>query len=109
MNFKIVLIGIVFILVVIFLVDYIIHLMTRKDSVYDYADFPTFLRTYNRYAYHTKTRIEGECVYVGIGAYLDPYMIKFNFNIMILYPWSYVRYRIWLHGLAKKRKKGLFK
>lgn len=98
--------------------DYMELYDLRKIYEYDYANFGTFLKVYKKYdepiAGATSSHLWNEHVR------LYKNKIIFDEHLMVLYPLSYLIYRIWLKTWLKKqtndktskpeskRKKGLF-
>lgn len=130
----IVIIGLVFLISIavilgLFIIEYTDHIsISKKEGLpYDYVIFDTFIKVYN--AYFTKYKHEpGIKIKYGFSGG-SPGVLMYNKNCtlinltvddviftdkcMIFYPWSWIRYRIWMKQFKPdkkgKRIKGLYK
>ena len=110
-------IMIALILFVGLLIMYVTHISMVIDEKkpYDYVSFKTFLRVFNEY--NQKYRL----IYSDFGSivnsgsqtivYIHADIIRFENKCMILYPLSYVIFKVWKYNKCKthNRQKGLWK
>lgn len=105
--------------IAIWLVTWTVHISMNKDQnvPYDFVTFDTFLDVYKFYGNHPKLNITD---YGSIFLYddydqilyLHAEIVKINNKCMIFYPISYLKYKMWLHNITKKKSnriKGLWK
>ena len=100
--------------------------MNRDQNLqYDYVNFKTFINVFNeymdrykdnsnvniKYGYYESPavfmRMKYNCNYF---IYLHASIVKFENKCMIFYPWSWIKYCIWIRKFTKgKHVKGLWK
>ena len=112
---------------IIFISSYLTHIQMNRDQnlQYDYVNFKTFINVFNeymdrykdnsnvniKYGYHGSPavfmRMKYNCNYF---IYLHASIVKFENKCMIFYPWSWIKYCIWIRKFTKgKHVKGLWK
>ncbi|BDR74246.1 hypothetical protein K144316041_p20850 (plasmid) [Clostridium tetani] len=105
------------VLIVVFLIDYLTHISLCKDQdlPYGYGTFKDFIREFNKYNNWTVKSYEGS-FFSGQEKNIDEWpryrihnsIIMFDGKIMILYPISYFKFKVW--GKKKwKQMKGIKK
>lgn len=96
---------------IIFMVEWKVHIDMNKEtnSPYDWCTFKTFIKEFNKYKDHPDLNSEyfEDSLFLdnkdgGYAVYLHADIIKFNGKCMILYPHSYLMYRIWKYNFTKK-------
>lgn len=109
---------------VAWMIDWSVHISMNKgeNKPYDWCTFKTFKREFDKHKNNPKLKIEnfGDYSIFIYGSYLSRIVylhaniIRFDDRCMILYPCSWLRYRIWKRSFAKSRipksyrQKGLF-
>lgn len=108
------------------MIDWSVHISMNKyeNKPYDWCTFKTFKKEFDKHKNNPKLKIEkfgdysifiyGSCLNSIL--YLHANIIRFDDKCMILYPCSWLRYRIWKRSFAKSRllkkephrQKGLF-
>lgn len=108
---------------IVFFIDWVthIHMVKGEYRPYDWCTFKTFMKEFDKYKNHRGLYTEkyGDMsIFVEDGwkliVYLHANIIKFNDKCMILYPHSWLRYRIWKRNFTKVdkpvyRRRGLWK
>ena len=95
------------------IIDWSVHISMIKDEdkPYDWCTFRTFKKEFDKYKNNPQLHIEKFSDYsifvkgmnLNYIVYLHANIIKFNDKCMILYPFSWLRYRIWKRNFAKSR------
>lgn len=99
--------------------SYATHIyMNKKENVpYDYVNFKTFSREFNKYKYSLGLEYNenGESIFLKINndyiLYLHASIVKINGKCMIFYPIDWFKYCIWIKQFNKSktnRVKGLW-
>ncbi len=98
---------------IVWMVDWSVHISMNKDETkpYDWCTFKTFKKEFDKHINNPKLYIEKWSDYsifvYGTGlsriVYLHANIIQFDDKRMILYPCSWLRYRIWKRNFAKSR------
>lgn len=94
-----------------------IHMNKKENLPYDYVNFKTFIREFDKYRYSLglERRENGESIFLkgdnDYVLYLHASIVKINGKCMIFYPIDWFRYCIWIKKFNKSkgnRVKGLW-
>lgn len=93
------------------IIDWGVHIFMVKGEYkpYDWCDFKTFKKEFDKYKNNPQLHIEKfsdfsifvKGMNLNYIVYLHANIIKFNDKCMILYPFSWLRYRIWKRNFVK--------
>lgn len=107
-----------------FIIDWIVHIEMNEDrgKPYNWCTFKTFMKEFSKYENHPDLYVEkwGDISIFLDGADWEPIVklhasiIEFNGICMILYPHSWLQYRIWKEKFGKNKileykQRGLWK
>lgn len=106
--------GVIFLIMIViaFIVSYLAHISMVKDNAYPYAhgSFKDFKRAFNlvldwkresRYPFSFFKYLKGSCTAT---SEIHASIIKFNDVGMILYPWSWLRFCLFLYKNRSNKK-----